>query len=55
MFGVWAKFDKLAKLESFQTNFNKLVNAGGRISKYVFQFNMPVEYLESLKQPEYDD
>ena len=30
------EFPKLRKLETFLTNFNKLVNAGGRASKYVF-------------------
>ena len=36
VFGVKIKYDKMRKLESFLTNFNKLVNCGGEIDKYVF-------------------
>ncbi len=41
-FGVQVDFKKMKSLESFLTNFNKLVNSGGKVRKYMFQFNLPV-------------
>jgi len=47
-FGVKVKYDKLKKIESFKSNFNKLANSSGTIQKYIFEFTLPLQNIYEM-------